>query len=322
MRVLVTGGAGFIGSNLVEFHMRQGDEVHVLDDLSTGREENIAQHIGQPNFFFTKTDILIFPELEKVVCWADRIYHMAAVVGVLKVMGDSERLLATNISATERVLRFAKVSTRKPRILLASTSEVYGEGHTKSLKETSSLILGAQKKSCVAYSVSKIALEYFGLAFYDHFGLSITILRLFNTIGPRQIGYYGMVVPRFIDSAVGGEPIVVYGTGEQTRSFCDVRDLVAILDKLANNPKSIGEIVNVGQDHEVSINELASLAKETAKSSSEITHISYEKAYGKGYEDIMFRRPDLTKLKQLVTYDYQWDLKATLSDLIANYRRD
>ncbi len=316
MQVLITGGAGFIGSHIAAFHIKQGDLVHVMDDLSTGSEDNIAQFKGNPNFFFTETDILTSPDLEKIVGWADRIYHMAAVVGVFRVIESSEKLLATNIAGTERLLRVARLSKRKPRILLASTSEVYGNQGSKPLKEDMSLILGAQKKSCIAYSVSKIALEYFGLSYHDNFGLRVTILRIFNTIGPRQLGYYGMVVPRFIDAAINQELILVYGTGSQTRSFCDVRDMVAIFNEIANNPQCIGEIFNVGQDDQISINDLAHLVKNLTKSTSDIKHISYEAAYGKEFTDIMYRCPDLTKLKKFISYDYQWDLKKTLLDLI------
>jgi len=316
MHVLVTGGAGFIGSHLAQYHLHKGDIVHVLDDISTGTLKNIAPFQENPNFFFTQTDILLSPEFEKIVCWADCIYHMAAVVGVLKVIADSERLLATNISATERLLRAARLSKRKPRILLASTSEVYGEGHGKPLKETSSLILGEGKKSCIAYSVSKIAVEYFGLAFYDNFDLSITILRIFNIVGPRQLGYYGMVLPRFIHAALSQEPILVYGTGEQTRSFCDVRDFVCILDKIANSSQTIGQVLNVGQDQEISMNDLALLVKKITNSTSEIKHVTYDDAYGEGFSDFMFRRPDLSKLHKFISYDYKWSLQKTIIDLI------
>lgn len=316
MHVLVTGGAGFIGSHLVEYHLQKGDVVHVMDDLSTGTLNNLAPFKDNPHFFFTQTDILLSSELEKIVSWADCIYHMAAVVGVLKVIADSKRLLATNISATERLLRAARLSKRKPRILLASTSEVYGEGHGKPLTETSSLILGEGKKSCVAYAVSKIAVEYFGLAFYDNFDLSITILRIFNVIGPRQVGYYGMVLPRFIHAALSQEPILVYGSGEQTRSFCDARDLVCILDKVANSPQTIGQVLNVGQDQEISMNDLALLIKKLTHSASEIKHVSYDEAYGEGFSDFMFRRPDLSKLHTFISYDYKWNLQKTIIDLI------
>ncbi|MDP3562155.1 MAG: GDP-mannose 4,6-dehydratase [Legionellaceae bacterium] len=317
MNVLITGGAGFIGSHLVEYHLAKHDEVYAIDDCSTGTELNLTPFKNNPHFHFIKADILLYPELEKIVSWADRIYHMAAVVGVLKVINDSERLLAINIVGTERLLRAAKLSKRKPRILLASSSEVYGDGHGHPLQEDSNLIIGGGRKSCSTYVVSKIAVEYFGLSYYQHFGLRITSLRIFNTIGPRQLGGYGMVVPRFITEAINHQPIVVYGTGEQTRSFCDVRDVTVMFDKIANNDKTIGEILNVGQDQEISINDLAKLVKKIAGTTSEIQHIPYDQVYGNGFEDFMFRRPDTTKLQYFIEHQYEWDLKKSLTHLIA-----
>jgi len=316
MRVLVTGGAGFIGSYIVEYHLAKHDEVHVIDDCSTGTEANIAPFKNNPNFHFIKADILTFPDINRIVDWAERIYHMAAVVGVLKVINDSERLLAINIAGTERLLRAVNTAKQLPRVLLASSSEVYGDGHGHPLKEDSNLIIGEGRKSCSAYVVSKIALEYFGLSYFQHFNIPITILRIFNTIGPRQLGGYGMVVPRFIKQAVKQESIVVYGTGEQTRSFCDVRDSVEIFDKIASNKNTIGEIINVGQDQEISINNLAKLVKEISGTPSKIKHIPYDEIYGEGFEDCMFRRPDITKLQKLTGHDYKWDLSKSLADLI------
>lgn len=315
MRVLVTGGAGFIGSNLVEYHLANHDEVFVIDDLSTGVMANVSQFTNHPNYHFIQDDLLTLPNLDEIVCSVDRIYHMAAVVGVLKVINDSARLLDTNILATDRLLSAAKHSTRNPRILLASSSEVYGDGHARPLKETANLIIGEGRKNCAAYVASKIALEFFGLSYYKHCGLATTSLRLFNTIGPRQLGGYGMVVPRFVKNALAGEPITVFGTGEQTRSFCDVRDTVSLMDKIASNPKTIGEIINVGHDQEISINDLAMLVKKIQATKSEIVHIPYSKVYGDNFEDIMFRRPDLTKLQEMTNYTYKWDLNKTLADL-------
>lgn len=316
MRVLITGGAGFIGSHLAEFHLANHDEVYVIDDLSTGTQANINLFTIDTNFHYINADLLTFPDIEQIVCWADRIYHMAAVVGVLKVIYDSQRLLETNIMATERLLRAAKLSTRNPRILLASSSEVYGNSPAFPFKEDSTLMVGGARKSCAGYVVSKMALECFGLAYYQHHGLAVTTLRLFNTIGPRQLGGYGMVVPRFVEQAVNQKPIVVYGSGEQTRSFCDVRDVVQLMDKLANNQDCFGEVVNVGVDQEISINQLAEHIKTLAKSSSLIKHIAYEDIYGQGFEDCMFRRPDVSKLQAFTHHEYQWNLTRSLTDLI------
>lgn len=318
MHILVTGGAGFIGSYLVEYHLKKNDSVHVIDDFSTGGLSNLMAFQEYSGFSYTQADILTCNNLNQLVAKADLIYHMAAVVGVLRVIKETEHLLATNISGTERLLRAANISGKKPRILLASTSEVYGESHLSCSSETENLIIGQGKKSCSNYVVSKIALEYFGMAYYDHFELPITILRLFNTIGPRQVGHYGMVVPRFVDYALTHQPILVHGTGEQTRSFCDVRDTVAMMERIAHTPESVGQILNVGHDEEVSINHLAKLVKKLAHSDSEIKHISYDKVYGKDFKDVMTRRPDMSKLQQLIHYTYQWNLNDSIRDLIAH----
>lgn len=316
MNVLITGGAGFIGSHLVEYHLNQEDNVLVIDDLSTGYQKNVDLFKNNPKYQFIHDDICVFPDINKVVCWADRIYHMAAVVGVFRVIEDVEKLLLTNINGTERLLQAAKESKREPRILLASTSEVYGDGHGKSSSEESDVVISDSKKSRVAYAISKLAMEAFGLDYYEQFGIGITILRLFNTIGPRQSGHYGMVVPRFVAAALKNEPIVVYGTGDQTRSFVDVRDVVPLMDRLARLPEAYGEIVNLGKDAMISINDLALLIKKLAKSNSIIQNISYEEAYGTYFQDFMFRRPDLTKLHRLIGNHYEWTLDETIGNLV------
>ena len=318
MHILVTGGAGFIGSHIVAYHLKKHDSVHVIDDLSTGNIDNFKAFQDHSNFSFTKGDLLTTPNLDEIVGQADRIYHMAAVVGVLRVIKEYEHLLTTNIVGAERLLCAAKVSEKKPRILLASTSEVYGDTKKNASQESNSLKIGEEKGNCSGYVISKIASEYIGLAYFKHYHVPITMLRLFNTIGPRQTGFYGMVVPRFIDNALRNHPIVVHGTGAQTRSFCDVRDLVAMMDIIANTPSTNGEILNVGNDEEVSINFLASLVKQLTHSDSQIIHIPYEEIYGEGFIDILKRKPDLAKLKKCIQYEYQWDLKKTLLDLIAS----
>jgi len=317
MHILITGGAGFIGSQLVEYHLKKLDTVHVIDDLSTGNEDNIRPFLSNPNFHFTHADILTYPGIEKITCWADRIYHMAAVVGIFRVLKEPEKVLAVNIGATERLLRAVRASNWKPRILIASTSEVYGDTNMEeSACEETNITIASDINNRSTYTISKIAGESFGLSYYRRFDIPITILRLFNTIGPRQTGKYGMVVPRFVNNAIANEPIVIYGTGEQTRSFIDVRDSVALMDEIANNPQTIGQILNLGNDHEISINTLASLVKKLANSQSKISHISYKEAYGEHFEDVMFRKPDLTKLKRETKYCYQWSLEKTLTDLI------
>ncbi|MDP3706459.1 MAG: GDP-mannose 4,6-dehydratase [Legionellaceae bacterium] len=316
MHILVTGGAGFIGSHIVEHHLNCNNTVHVIDDLSTGHINNIKPFLSNPNFHFTESDLLTYPEIEKTVCWADRIYHMAAIVGVFRVLKEPDRVLAVNIGGTERLLRAIKSANWKPRLLCASTSEVYGDENTMNLSETIDLIISSNESNRSAYAISKIAAESFGMAYYRRFALPITILRFFNTIGPRQTGEYGMVVPRFVKQAVLNEPVVIYGSGEQVRSFIDVRDSIAFIEQIAENPLTIGQTINVGNDHAITINELARNVIHLSKSQSEVKHISYKEAYGEEFDDFMFRKPDLTKLHELTTYEYQWSLKKTVSDLI------
>lgn len=321
MHVLVTGGAGFIGSHIVKHHLERGDKVHVIDDLSTGSLKNIEPFQDNPNFHFTEANLLVYPDIEKNVSWSDRIYHLAAVVGIFRVLKSPEKVLSVNIGATERLLRAARASTWKPRIILASTSEVYDDNsHEKALSEHCDLTIANHLRSRATYAISKIASEAFAISYQQHFNIPITVLRFFNTIGPGQIGEYGMVVPRFIKSALSNEPIVVYGTGEQVRSFIDVRDSVSIITEIADNNALIGETFNVGHDEPVNINQLAELVKKLAHSKSEIKHISYLEAYKEDFKDCMFRKPDLTKLRQHIQYKNQWSLEKTLLDLIEHYR--
>jgi UDP-glucose 4-epimerase len=320
MRVLVTGGAGFIGSHIVEYQLSLGNQVYAVDNLSSGRESNITPFLKSPNFRFINEDIIVWKDIEKIVHWADCIYHIAAVVGVFKVLEEPERVLAVNIAGTERLLRAIRKSDWRPRVIIASSSEVYGPSNEPILKEDSNIIVEAAARNRWHYSVSKLADESFGLAYYRKCNIPVTLIRFFNTIGPRQMGRYGMVVPRFVEQAVNNEPICVFGDGTQTRSFCDVRDTVVLLDQLANNPKSIGEIVNVGNDREISIEGLAQTVKQVADSNSTIKKVPYEQAYGEEYVDIKCRRPDLTKLKSLTNHQFQWTLERTLSDLVEQTR--
>ena len=328
LHVLITGGAGFIGSNLVEFHLGKGDKVHVVDDLSTGSLGNIEEVQSHPRFRFTKADILVWDDLYKSVTWADRIYHMAAVVGVHKVLAEPIQCLATNIAGCERVLLAASANGWKPQIVLPSTAEVYGEATANGgallsqaadfsgYREDAELVVGSTAIKRWNYPISKITNEALGLSYGQAFGMEVVIARLFNSIGPRQTGRYGMVLPRFVKQAVAGEPITVYGDGLQTRSFCDVRDTVALLDALASHPGSAGEIINVGNNREISIRALAELVKELARSASPIVFVPYAVAYGEGNVETYRRKPDLTKLFAHTTYRHQWTLEATVRDLI------
>ncbi|MGE3919514.1 MAG: GDP-mannose 4,6-dehydratase [Gammaproteobacteria bacterium] len=316
MHILVTGGAGFIGSHIVEYHLNKGDTVYAVDDLSTGSIQNLKPFENHPNFRFDSADISNWSELDKAVAWADRIYHMAAVVGVYKVLDDPLRVLSVNITACERLLNEIKISGWKPRVIIASSSEVYGSSKKEFLSEDDDLIIDAHAKNRWNYPISKLADEAIGLSSYNVNNIPVTLVRFFNTVGPRQTGQYGMVVPRFVKQALAEEDITVFGDGNQTRSFCDVRDTVNMLDMLANTEKSIGEIVNVGNDREITINELAALVKTLIKSKSKVKNIPYKEAYGQEYFDIPRRRPNLKKLNSLISYQHQWTLEDTINDLI------
>lgn len=326
MHVLITGGAGFIGSHLADLHLHRGDAVHVVDDLSTGRLENLAGFRDRINFHFDEADVLTWDGLATAVAWADRIYHLAAVVGMYRVLEEPVKVLATNVAGTERLLRAVHEGGWRPQVVVASSSEVYGprnpaqDPSSGRLSEDDDLLIRSGAVIRWNYAVSKLADEALALSYARHFDLPVCIVRLFNTVGPRQTGRYGMVVPRFVAQAVTGEPITVYGDGTQSRCFCDVRDTARALDLLAADPRSQGEIFNVGHDEPITIGALAQRVRERAYSSSEIRVIPYDEAYSAGYEDIHHRRPDLTKLRSHVAWHPEHSLNDTLDLLIADRR--
>jgi UDP-glucose 4-epimerase len=292
-----------------------------VDNLTTGRVENIASFLGDHRFRFDEADILTWGDLEKATIWADRIYHMAAVVGVFKVLEDPIRVLSINIAATERLLRMAATGQWKPQIVIASSSEIYGPTSSDLLREDDILYVRSGARSRWNYAISKLADEAFGLSYARQHDIPVCMARLFNTVGLRQTGRYGMVVPRFIDQALRDEPITIFGGGAQTRSFCDVRDTVAALALLASTPQASGEIVNVGNDREISINDLADLVCQRAgKNSVGRKHMSYAEAYGQQYDDILRRRPSLEKLRALTGFRHRWSLEDSLDEMIAHYR--
>lgn len=320
MHVLVTGGAGFIGSHIVEYHLNKGDRVFAVDNLSTGTLANLSPFMKNPNFRFVEADILTWLELDKATAWADRIYHMAAVVGVHMVLAEPIRVMSTNVAGCERVLRAIKSGGWNPEVILASSSEVYGTDGRVDLAETADLIIRSGATTRWNYSISKLADEALGLSYARKHKMNIIITRFFNTIGPRQTGRYGMVVPNFVEQAISNKPITIFGDGSQSRSFCDVRDTVRLLDRLANNGASMGEIVNVGNNREISIKELAEMVKARTGSASPIQYISYREAYGEDYDDIQRRRPNLEKMFRLTQLKHEWTLEKTLDYLIESAR--
>jgi UDP-glucose 4-epimerase len=321
MHVLITGGAGFIGSHLVDLHLACGDQVHVIDDLSTGVRANLAAHDDNPNFRFDEADVLTWDRLDRAVGWADRIYHLAAVVGVYRVFAEPTKVLATNIAGTERLLRAAHNGGWQPQVVIASSSEVYGHNDEQVLREDQDLTVSTRAGTRWGYSVSKIADEALGLSYAQRFGIPTVITRFFNTVGPRQVGRYGMVVPRFVAQAVRNEPITVFGGGAQTRSFCDVRDTVVALDALATHARRDTLVANVGNDREISIRDLAQLVIARAKSRSTIIDVPLKEAYGEDFEDIRRRRPDLTRLRRLTGFRHRFTLEQTIDDLVETERR-
>lgn len=326
MKVLITGGAGFIGSHIAEMHLAHGDKVDVVDDLSTGSEDNIRSFMNHPNFHFDKADLCTWPQLDTAASCADRIYHMAAVVGMFRVLKNPVDVMEVNIAATERLLKAMHKSKWKSRLILASTSEVYGNGipnaGSPEFAEDDALVIGANIGLRWNYAISKLADEAIAISYVHAYKAAITAIRFFNTIGPRQAGQYGMVVPRFVRQAVKGEPIMVFGDGTQRRCFCDVRDTVVMLDHLAKNEQSIGQIVNVGNNNEISILDLAHLVKRLADSTSEIRIIPYNEAYGTHFEDITRRRPSMKKVIALTGMKHTWTLEKTILNLINNFRQE
>lgn len=320
MKIFVTGGIGFIGSNIVQHHLQKGDEVFVLDNLKSSTLKNIESFKSNPNFKYIIADLLMWPDLDAFISWPDRIYHLAAVVGMFNIISDPITMLRTNISGTERLLQAMVVNQSSAKLILASSSSVYGFSDKLLLNEADKLAIPSPKDPFTTYATTKLCNEIYAKSYYQHYGLPIIIARPFNTIGPRQVGQYGMVVPRFVERACHNQPLVVFGDGMQTRSFCDVRDTVVALDLLAENPKSFGEIINIGNDYEITIKDLALLVKSIARSSSEIQFISYESAYGISWNDVTQRRPDLTKMMSLTKgFLPRWNLEKSLTDLVRSH---
>jgi UDP-glucose 4-epimerase len=319
MNIFITGGCGFIGSHIAEYHLKKGDNVHVVDDLSAGQLKNIAPFQNNPAFIFDQADILTWPHLAKTVQWADRIYHMAAIIGIFRVLAEPVNVLTTNIIGCNRLLDAVVASGSQPQVILASSSSVYGQCEKLLLNEKDKLVIESAAHPLWGYAITKIADEALGLAYHRTANIPITIPRFFNVIGPRQTGRYGMVVPRFVQQACSGEPMTVFGDGTQTRSFCDVRDAVLALDMSVDKTEKNMTVLNIGCDYEITINELAELVRKRANSQLEIKYVSYKEAYGEEFLDIKQRRPDLKKLFDLTGFKHQWSLEQTIDDLIARF---
>jgi UDP-glucose 4-epimerase len=319
-RFLVTGGAGFIGSHLCETLLASGGHVTVVDDLSTGRHSNLhAAHAmgGSSIELIESTVSAALPLL--VARHFDGIYHLAAAVGVRLVVEDPARAAETNIFETAAILAFAS-RTRTP-LLFASSSEVYGKGVRSPFQEDDDLVFGGPTVSRWSYGLSKAIDEQLALAHAQRDGLPVVIARFFNTVGPRQRGRYGMVLPRFVAAAVAGQPIQVHGTGQQVRCFCDVRDVAAALPKLLNRAECHGRVFNVGGDHPITVEELAERVICVTGSSSTIEHIAYSEVFGASFEDLAIRVPDITRLRAAIGFEAHIALERTIHDLMAEHAR-
>ena len=314
MRVLITGGAGFIGSHLADAYLQRGDKVCVIDDLSTGRIENIQHLKGKPNFEYTIDTVHNQPVTAELVDQADVIFHLAAAVGVKLIVESPVRTIETNVRGTEVVLALA--NKKKKKVLIASTSEVYGLSADVPFREDGNLVMGATTKGRWSYACSKAIDEFLALAYWREKKLPTVVVRLFNTVGPRQTGQYGMVIPTFVKQALAGRPITVYGDGKQSRCFGYVGDIVGALINLMDRNEAVGNVYNIGSNQEISILQLAERVKELTQSESEIVFVPYDEAYEEGFEDMPRRVPDISKIHGLVGFEPKMDLDGILQTVI------
>jgi UDP-glucose 4-epimerase len=314
LRVLITGGAGFIGSHLSDAYVQRGDEVFVIDDLSTGSIDNIRHLKDHPRFHYTIDNVQNHQATAELVDQCDVIFHLAAAVGVKLIVESPVRTIETNVHCTEVILSLA--NKKKKKVLIASTSEVYGLSAEVPFREDGNLVMGATTKGRWSYACSKAIDEFLALAYWREKKLPTVVVRLFNTVGPRQTGQYGMVIPTFVKQALAGRPITVYGNGKQSRCFCYVGDVVGALMKLMDDPKAVGEVFNVGSNVEISITGLAKKVKELTNSESEIVLVPYDEAYEEGFEDMPRRVPDISKVNKQVGFEPQLDLEGILKSVI------
>jgi len=311
---LITGGAGFIGSHLADAYLDRGDDVCVIDDLSTGRIENIQHLKGHAHFQYNIDTLHNKPLTAELVDQCDVVFHLAAAVGVKLIVESPVRTIETNVSGTEVVLSIA--NKKKKKVLLASTSEVYGLSIDVPFREDGNLVMGATTKGRWSYACSKAIDEFLALAYWREKKLPTIVVRLFNTVGPRQTGQYGMVIPTFVKQALAGRPITVYGDGKQSRCFGYVGDVVGALIQLMDNNAAVGNVFNIGSNEEITILELAQRVKELTHSHSEIVFVPYDEAYEEGFEDMPRRIPDITKVRELVGFQPKMSLDGILQSVI------
>ena len=319
MRILITGGAGFVGSHLAEALLERGDEVCVLDNLSTGSIDNIAHLKGRARFSYTIDTVENEPLLAELIDRADVVVHLAAAVGVKLIVEQPVHTIETNVHGTEVVLKLA--NRKKKLVLIASTSEVYGKSTTVPFSEDADLVLGPTTKHRWAYACSKLIDEFLALAYWKERKLPVIIVRLFNTVGPRQTGQYGMVIPNFVRQALAGQPITVFGDGTQSRSFTYVGDVVSALIALMNEPRAVGQVFNIGNGREITIQDLAEKIRTMTGSASQIVQIPYDQAYESGFEDMPRRVPDIRKIGALVGYKPTVELDEALARIIEYFRQ-
>src|SRR5512145_1712326 len=319
MRVLITGGAGFVGSHLADALLQRGDEVFVLDNLSTGSIDNIAPLKSNPGFRYAIDSVTNEPLCAELIDQCDVVVHLAAAVGVKLIVEAPVNTIETNVHGTEVVLKHA--NKKKKLVVIASTSEVYGKSEDVPFREDADLVLGPTVKHRWAYACSKMIDEFLALAYWKERKLPVIIVRLFNTVGPRQTGQYGMVIPNFVRQALAGQPITVFGDGTQSRSFTYVGDVVRAMVALIDEPRAIGQVFNIDNGREISIGNLAERVRTLAGSSSEIVRIPYDQAYEAGFEDMPRRVPDISKVRALVGYEPTVELEEILTRVIEHFRQ-
>ncbi len=320
MKVLVTGGAGFVGSHLSEALLDDGYEVYVIDDLSTGNIENIDPLKAHPKFHYIIGSVMDMPLMAELVDRCEVIFHLAAAVGVKLAVENPVSTIETNVNGTGIVLGLA--SKKGKRVLLTSTSEVYGDSTDGTLQEDAHVLLYTTMKSRWSYAWSKAIDESLAMAHWNERRLPVIVVRLFNTVGPRQTGRYGMVIPRLVQQALAGEPLTIYGDGQQTRCFAYVGDVVRGMISLATCPEAVGQIFNIGNDQQITIQALAELIKETTHSDSPMTYIPYDQVYGEGFEDMRRRVPELSKIRSTIGYKTTKDLPAIIDSVIDAQRKN